>query len=495
MAQVASAILINAVFSIPLILSLFPSPQPMTASVRIAAGSLSFHPEIDGTSTGGDMPNFELYDVRGGLLGRKYSNNALVSGAETSNDHVGDGQVRDIEISTTGTPEYIKLGYMNEDSDDPLCIAYLQVTSARGADFLTWNGEYGKQCGMKWYPSQLRYPGDSDSFRPACVWIGNHDASMPRGLTLKLTDFSGQSADRAAAAGRQWTANNDLICKAPGRMLFWKTLNAKTDCLPYYNRIPARSPEGEDQNPLEIMGGHTLKEGCDPGKPWIDVDLRPPPPAGDGAFGGVASAIPAPIPNGAGSFGGVSGSIPIDDPTTKIGAGSFGGVAGFIPIPTSTTTSLRGGLLSTMSAQPVGPTPEPTLLGDPNEKRSSDDADADVKRRRESRLKTRRALRARKDPCVNSLTISEHGEHSATEVCGSKNSWGADFVSTVERRYCDMCTREVWPLCEEGAVDKGCFHVGRRELVLDDGADEAAGLLGRRDELQKDFARVEHWKA
>lgn len=46
--------------------------------------------------------------------------------------------------------------------------------------------------------------------------------------------------------------------------------------------------------------------------------------------------------------------------------------------------------------------------------------------------------------------------HSASELCGSKTSWGPDFVSLYEGVFCDMGAKKTWPLCK-GARDTACF--------------------------------------
>ena len=55
------------------------------------------------------------------------------------------------------------------------------------------------------------------------------------------------------------------------------------------------------------------------------------------------------------------------------------------------------------------------------------------------------------------LIVSHHEQHSAVELCEAHYSVGPDFVSFHEEIFCDMYTKQTWPLCANsvaGSKDK-----------------------------------------
>ncbi|KAK0637151.1 hypothetical protein B0T17DRAFT_520765 [Bombardia bombarda] len=63
------------------------------------------------------------------------------------------------------------------------------------------------------------------------------------------------------------------------------------------------------------------------------------------------------------------------------------------------------------------------------------------------------------------LVISSEPTHNATALCESTTSRGPDFVSLFEGVYCNMATSETLPLCVEGTLTEGCFHVENQASV------------------------------
>src|ERR1700738_3356157 len=51
------------------------------------------------------------------------------------------------------------------------------------------------------------------------------------------------------------------------------------------------------------------------------------------------------------------------------------------------------------------------------------------------------------------LITSTHPSHSAIGLCDSDTSRGPDFVSHHEGMYCDMETKQAYPLCDAVNVD------------------------------------------
>ncbi|RYP77011.1 hypothetical protein DL769_003496 [Monosporascus sp. CRB-8-3] len=92
------------------------------------------------------------------------------------------------------------------------------------------------------------------------------------------------------------------------------------------------------------------------------------------------------------------------------------------------------------------------------------------------------------------LVVSEKRDHSARELCEHPNSYGYDFVSTLEGGYCDMETKRYYPLCDPDLnVHHTCFDVERRSLV-------GAGGINARGEAStvgvsvKRYETHTHWK-
>lgn len=65
------------------------------------------------------------------------------------------------------------------------------------------------------------------------------------------------------------------------------------------------------------------------------------------------------------------------------------------------------------------------------------------------------------------LITSVHKQHSARELCANDHSYGPDFVSYSENVYCDMGTKEAWPLCDGGQVEQECHDMATHSLVTD----------------------------
>ncbi|KAG2016836.1 hypothetical protein GB937_006038 [Aspergillus fischeri] len=96
------------------------------------------------------------------------------------------------------------------------------------------------------------------------------------------------------------------------------------------------------------------------------------------------------------------------------------------------------------------------------------------------------------------VVVSEHGDHTASELCKSTSAAGPDFVSTKEGLFCDMCTGELWPLCSQ-AVPTGCFDLDLKAMRASNGAVTSTGLHARdvitgRDIPEKEYKKVVHWK-
>lgn len=54
-------------------------------------------------------------------------------------------------------------------------------------------------------------------------------------------------------------------------------------------------------------------------------------------------------------------------------------------------------------------------------------------------------------------------------LCESDTSHGPDFVSHSEGFFCDMGTKEVWPVCNKTEAEVGCYDWESHSLVMEKG--------------------------
>lgn len=171
-------------------------------------------------------------------------------------------------------------------------------------------------------------------------------------------------------------------------------------------------------------------------------------------------------PPGTGSFGGVAGLIPADQAGQPVDPEEAAkNLEEFNEQQASSSNNAAPTSTSTTTSEPTDdPGTGPVIEIKRRGKRSLQQGQQDEETKATEKMLARREqLRAQGDYCVDRLTISHHAEHSAREVCEMKYSWGPDLVSVVEGLYCDMCERELYPLCaHEHQVD--CFDVGERVL-------------------------------
>ncbi|KAI1908097.1 hypothetical protein LOZ61_005773 [Ophidiomyces ophidiicola] len=90
------------------------------------------------------------------------------------------------------------------------------------------------------------------------------------------------------------------------------------------------------------------------------------------------------------------------------------------------------------------------------------------------------------------LIVSGWPAHKAVQLCKSQTSAGPDLVSLSDGLFCDMESKEVWPLCKNGTMTKhACFDVDTRRMK--------GGRIGARDRLSgraipaKAYATVRNW--
>lgn len=375
-----------------------------------------------------------------------------------------------------------------------------------------------------YYPSPNTVP--DTNFRPGCVWLSNDDRFM-QAISLHLPSFGFPEESLAEQTAKQFKDYPQTLCQAPGRMSLYKTFDGEQpDCIPYYDKILEKFKEedvdeekgineGFDKDFQAVIDGHTLpprkfffkpsrkaisrertcdyskhklfKQEMQPGKTPVkdspqarkEKEAAEKKKQEEKAAADRAAAEekarkdvedqlneqgrnPNGAPPGTGSSGGVVGLIPADQ------AGKFVDPAEAAKNlekfkEEQAKSSARAAPASTApTSQPTGnPAVGPIIDIKRRSRRTSQlgQQDEEIK----EVLTRREQLRVKGDYCVDQLRISHHAEHSARELCGMNRSWGPDFVSVVEGLYCDMCERDLYPLCTYEHQTE-CFDVDERAL-------------------------------
>ncbi|KAM0425253.1 hypothetical protein ACHAPT_009570 [Fusarium lateritium] len=93
----------------------------------------------------------------------------------------------------------------------------------------------------------------------------------------------------------------------------------------------------------------------------------------------------------------------------------------------------------------------------------------------------------RRDTSGARVIVTKEAGYNTTELCESDTSWGPDFVSLDEGLYCDMDSRELFPVCGEEKDIVPCFDAEAMEMKY---GDKVA-----RDEIpqQKEFTEIIQW--
>ena len=116
--------------------------------------------------------------------------------------------------------------------------------------------------------------------------------------------------------------------------------------------------------------------------------------------------------------------------------------------------------------------------------------------------KKRQLLGKRSPGLANRLITSPREQHSATKLCERENSHGPDFVSWDEKVFCDMETKQSWPLCK-GKNGTGLALGGKNgtgpgvaDLTEEECYEwETHSLVAKGGErLAKNYAKIEHWE-
>ena len=243
-----------ALSMIPLAYEFFPKPYKATTTVRIGVG-LAQGSDLGNGTIGGNIPNIALFDGNGNQLGAKH-------GKKT----IGGGEFKDITIKhhvhvNNAPAEYISI---TSGGTDQICIAYLAITMASG-DKNQFYGDVGKQCGGKWYPSNLLVETNDDpEFKPSCIWLDSPDPGtgdvFAQGFSFHVPDFG---SNQARAMGYQ--EDPATMCESKPRFHLWGSdLTSEKQCIPVFDPPLAYQSDGSDpaDTSLILVNG---KVTCSPG--------------------------------------------------------------------------------------------------------------------------------------------------------------------------------------------------------------------------------------
>lgn len=82
------------------------------------------------------------------------------------------------------------------------------------------------------------------------------------------------------------------------------------------------------------------------------------------------------------------------------------------------------------------------------------------------------------------LITSVHEQHSASELCQNDHSYGPDFVSFSDNMFCDMSTKQTWPLCDVTHVrhiKDECYDMITHSLIT------------HSEHVKRKHVRVQNW--
>ncbi|KAF6224734.1 hypothetical protein HO133_009927 [Letharia lupina] len=243
-----------ALSMIPLAIDFFPKPYKATTTVRIGVG-LAQESDLGNGTIGGNIPNIALFDGNGNQLGTSHGKKTIKSGefkdiVVKHHDHTNNAPAEYISITSGGT--------------DQICIAYLAITMASG-DKNQFYGDVGKQCGGKWYPSNLLVETNEDpEFKPSCIWLDSPDPGtgdeFAQGFSIHVPDFG---SNQVRAMGYQ--ENPATMCESKPRFHLWGSdLTSEKQCIPVFSPPLAYQSDGSDpvDTSLILVDGSV---SCTPG--------------------------------------------------------------------------------------------------------------------------------------------------------------------------------------------------------------------------------------
>lgn len=243
-----------ALSMIPLAIDFFPKPYKATTTVRIGVG-LAQESDLGNGTIKGNIPSIALFDGNGNQLGTSHGKKKIKSG------EFKDIVVKHHDHSNNAPAEYISI---TSGGTNQICIAYLAITMASG-DKNQFYGDVGKQCGGKWYPSNLLVETNEDpEFKPSCIWLDSPDPGtadvFAQGFSFHVPDFG---SNQVRAMGYQ--ENPATMCESRPRFHLWGSdLTSEKQCIPVFSPPLAYQSDGSDpvDTSLILVNGSV---SCSPG--------------------------------------------------------------------------------------------------------------------------------------------------------------------------------------------------------------------------------------
>jgi hypothetical protein len=401
MAGLAFSILSTGVFLVPLLQGLLKPNQTKATVVAFTVGSTGIAGQEG--RMGGNPPQVTVYTEDGSRIGSTGDINVDT----TTEWHPGSTQY--ISINPEKGMEGKQATYVSVQAggSNEICISAISVAWPDGSSPKVWLGDIGVNCstaadGPEWSNS-VTQTGSDPQFQSKCIWLTTDPLALGihnEGINLHIVDFgrtdgatTRDGAQTTNPVALQWNSDNDLLCKAPGRMTFVNRQNGAIPILVYQPPLEYLK-DGTDQDPFAVMHG-----ACDPTSPTADC-------------GGMEHLRR--------------------------------------PVVTNSSQSQQN-------------------LSD----------------------RRRRGLN-RRNRYSKTLVHSNSTSHSAEMLCNSPASIGPDFVSYRERKFCDMSSRTIWPLCSNNIMTE-CFDYKSNRLIKHSRQWNETSLERRYAYGGETYERVEHW--
>jgi hypothetical protein len=396
MAGLAFSVITTGIFLYPVIEGLIkPNPDKSTL-VAITLGSTGV--QGDNGQMGGSIPTVAVYAEDGTEIGRSYGSGKKAWSA---------GSIKYVQVNPNKGMDGRQATYVSvaTGGNDAICISAISVAWPDGSTPKVWLGDMGQKCATAdgpFWANSVTQTGSDPEFQSKCIWIDGDgtDGITTQGFGLHIVDFgrtdgatTSNGAPTTNPVADQWNNDNDLLCKAPGRMNFSSFFEADTYPLVYQPPLQYNT-DGTDKDPNIVLYG-----ACDPDPEFLQSEC--------------VDNLPHENPES-------------DGPASK-----------------------RSTLIPKLS---------------------------------------KRSTRMSK-----TLVHSNSLAHSAEELCSHPASISPSFVSYREGKFCDMVTRNVWPLCSR-RIKSGCYDAKSNRLVPDDRSLNNSTLLNHvAPNGTMIWERIVHW--
>lgn len=161
---------------------------------------------------------------------------------------------------------YVSVAY---GGNDAICISAVSVAWPDNSTPKVWLGDMGQNCSTAsgpFWANSVTQTGSDPQFQSKCIWIDGDktDGITTEGFSLHIVDFgrtdgatTTDGAPTTNPVAEQWNDNNDLLCKASGRMNFYDLF--LSDDYPLVYQPPLQyNTDGTDKDPNAVLHG-----GCD----------------------------------------------------------------------------------------------------------------------------------------------------------------------------------------------------------------------------------------